>query len=64
MKTVKEAIEQFGDEWWYEIINENGQMVQDGRIEDMGEYLEEMVDQVKFINYGDIESQIIKLYLA
>lgn len=64
MKTVKEAIEQFGDEWWYEIINENGQMVQDGRIEDMGEYMEEMVDQVKFINYGDIESQIIKLYLA
>lgn len=64
MKTVKEAIKQFGDEWWYEIINENGQMVQDGRIEDMGEYMEEMVDQVKFINYGDIESQIIKLYIA
>ena len=64
MKTVKEAIEQFGDEWWYEIINENGQMVQEGRIEDMGEYMEEMVDQVKFINYGDIESQIIKLYIA
>lgn len=64
MKTVKEAIEQFGDEWWYEIINENGQMVQDGRIEDMGEYMEERVDQVKFINYGDIESQIIKLCLA
>ncbi len=64
MKTVKDAIEQFGDEWWYEIINENGQMVQDGRIEDMGEYMEEMVDQVKFIDYGDIESQIIKLYIA
>lgn len=64
MKTVKEAIEQFGDEWWYEIINENGQMVQEGRIEDMGEYMEEMVDQVKFINFGDIESQIIKLYIA
>lgn len=64
MKTVKEAIEQFGDEWWYEIINENGQMVQDGRIEDMGEYMEEVVDQVKFINFGDIESQIIKLYIA
>lgn len=64
MKTVKEAIKQFGDEWWYEIINENGQMVQDGRIEDMGEYMEEMVDQVKFINFGDIESQIIKLYIA
>lgn len=64
MKTVKEAIKQFGDEWWYEIINENGQMVQDGRIEDMGEYMEETVDQVKFINYGDIESQIIKLYIA
>ena len=64
MKTVKEAIKQFGDEWWYEIINENGQMVQEGRIEDMGEYMEEMVDQVKFINYGDIECQIIKLYIA
>ena len=64
MKTVKEAIEQFGDEWWYEIINENGQMVQDGRIEDMGEYMEELVNQVKFIDYGDIESQIIKLYIA
>nr|DAW81786.1 MAG TPA: hypothetical protein [Caudoviricetes sp.] len=64
MKTVKEAIKQFGDEWWYEIINENGQMVQEGRIEDMGEYMEEMVDQVKFINFGDIESQIIKLYIA
>ncbi|ADT64036.1 hypothetical protein [Streptococcus phage Dp-1] len=64
MKTVKEAIKQFGDEWWYEIINENGQMIQDGRIEDMGEYMEETVDQVKFINYGDIESQIIKLYIA
>lgn len=64
MKTVKEAIKQFGDEWWYEIINENGQMVQEGRIEDMGEYMEEMVDQVKFIHFGDIESQIIKLYIA
>lgn len=64
MKTVREAIKQFGDEWWYEIINENGQMVQDGRIEDMDEYMEEMVDQVKFINYGDIESQIIQLYIA
>lgn len=64
MKTVKEAIKQFGDEWWYEIINENGQMAQEGRIEDMGEYMEEMVDQVKFINFGDIESQIIKLYIA
>ena len=64
MKTVKEAIKQFGDEWWYEIINENGQMVQEGRIEDLGEYMEEMVDQVKFINFGDIESQIIKLYIA
>lgn len=64
MKTVKEAIKQFGDEWWYEIINENGQMVQEGRIEDMGEYMEEMVDQVKFINFGDIESQIIELYIA
>ena len=64
MKTVKEAIKQFGDEWWYEIINENGQMVQDGRIEDMGKYMDEVVDQVKFIDYGDIESQIIKLYIA
>lgn len=63
MKTVKQAIKQFGDEWWYEIIKD-GQMVQDGRIEDMGEYMEELVDQVKFIDYGDIESQIIKLYIA
>ena len=30
----------------------------------MGEYMEEMVDQVKFINFRDIESQIIKLYIA
>lgn len=63
MKTVKQAIKQFGDEWWYEIIKD-GQKVQDGRIEDMGEYMEELVDQVKFIDYGDIESQIIKLFIA
>lgn len=63
MKTVRQAIKQFGDEWWYEIIKD-GQMVRDGRIEDMGEYMEELVDQVKFIDYGDIESQIIKLFIA
>ena len=30
----------------------------------MGPYMDKMVDQVKFINFGDIECQIIKLYLA
>ena len=64
MKTVQEAIKQFGDEWWYEIINTEGELLQEGRIEDMGDYMDEVVEEVKFIDYGNIESQIIKLFVA
>nr|DAV68726.1 MAG TPA: hypothetical protein [Caudoviricetes sp.] len=64
MKTVQQTIKQFGDEWWYEIIDTDNKLLNEGRIEDMGPYMDKMVDQVKFINFGDIECQIIKLYLA
>lgn len=63
MKTVQQSIKQFGDEWWYEIINAEGQLLQEGRIEDMGEYMSKVVTEVKFIDYGNIESQIIKLFI-
>ena len=61
--TVKDAIEQFGDEWYYQIFNSYNTLIIEGRIEDLGAYMDKVVEEVHFTNYGDIESQLIKLYI-
>lgn len=61
--TVKDAIEQFGDEWYYQIFNKYNTLITEGRIEDLGAYMDKVVEEVRFTNYGDIESQLIKLYI-
>lgn len=64
MKTVKDAIEQFGDEWYYQIYNRYSLLYKEGRIEDLEGYMGNVVEEVRFTNFGDIEYQIIKLYIA
>lgn len=61
--TVKDAIEQFGDEWYYQIFNSYNTLIIEGRIEDLGAYMDKVVEEVRFTNYGDIECQLIKLYI-
>lgn len=61
--TVKDAIKQFGDEWYYQIFNRYNTLIIEGRIEDLGAYMDKVVEEVRFTNYGDIESQLIKLYI-
>ena len=61
--TVKVAIEQFGDEWYYQIFNNYNTLIIEGRIEDLGAYMDKVVEEVRFTNYGDIECQLIKLYI-
>ena len=61
--TVKAAIEQFGDEWYYQIFNNYNTLIIEGRIEDLGAYMDKVVQEVRFTNYGDIECQLIKLYI-
>lgn len=61
--TVKAAIEQFGDEWYYQIFNNYNTLIIEGRIEDLGAYMNKVVEEVRFTNYGDIECQLIKLYI-
>lgn len=61
--TVKDAIEQFGDEWYYQIFNSYNTLITEGRIEDLGAYMDKVVEEVRFTNYGDIECQLIKLYI-
>lgn len=61
--TVKDAIEQFGDEWYYQIFNRYNTLIIEGRIEDLGAYMDKVVEEVRFTNYGDIECQLIKLYI-
>lgn len=61
--TVKDAIEQFGDEWYYQIFNNYNTLIIEGRIEDLGAYMDKVVEEVRFTNYGDIECQLIKLYI-
>lgn len=61
--TVNDAIKQFGDEWYYQIYNRYNMLFQEGRIEDLGDYMDKVVEEVQFTNYGDIESQLIKLYI-
>ena len=61
--TVKAAIEQFGDEWYYQIFNNYNTLIIEGRIEDLGAYMNKVVEEVQFTNYGDIECQLIKLYI-
>ena len=61
--TVKDAIKQFGDEWYYQIFNKYNTLIIEGRIEDLGAYMDKVVEEVRFTNYGDIESQLIKLYI-
>lgn len=61
--TVKDAIEQFGDEWYYQIFNSFNTLIIEGRIEDLGAYMDKVVEEVRFTNYGDIECQLIKLYI-
>ena len=60
---VKDAIEQFGDEWYYQIFNNYNTLIIEGRIEDLGAYMDKVVEEVRFTNYGDIECQLIKLYI-
>lgn len=55
MKTVKDAIEQFGDEWYYQIYNRHGLLYKEGRIEDLEGYMGNVVEEVRFTNFGDIE---------
>lgn len=61
--TVKDAIKQFGDEWYYQIFNGYNTLIIEGRIEDLGAYMDKVVEEVRFTNYGDIECQLIKLYI-
>lgn len=61
--TVKVAIKQFGDEWYYQIFNNYNTLITEGRIEDLGAYMDKVVEEVRFTNYGDIECQLIKLYI-
>lgn len=61
--TVKDAIEQFGDEWYYQIFSRYGLLYKEGRIEDLEGYMGNVVEEVRFTNYGDIECQLIKLYI-
>ena len=61
--TVKDAIKQFGDEWYYQIFNKYNTLIIEGRIEDLGAYMDKVVEEVRFTNYGDIECQLIKLYI-
>lgn len=61
--TVKDAIKQFGDEWYYQIFNRYGLLYKEGRIEDLEGYMGNVVEEVRFTNYGDIECQLIKLYI-
>lgn len=61
--TVKDAIKQFGDEWYYQIFNSYNTLIIEGRIEDLGGYMDKVVEEVHFTNYGDIECQLIKLYI-
>ena len=61
--TVKAAIEQFGDEWYYQIFNNYNTLITEGRIEDLEAYMDKVVEEVRFTNYGDIECQLIKLYI-
>ena len=61
--TVKDAIQQFGDEWYYQIFNNYNTLIIEGRIEDLGAYMDKVVEEVRFTNYGDIECQLIKLYI-
>ena len=61
--TVKAAIAQFGDEWYYQIFNKYNTLIIEGRIEDLGAYMDKVVEEVRFTNYGDIECQLIKLYI-
>ena len=61
--TVKAAIAQFGDEWYYQIFNNYNTLITEGRIEDLGAYMDKVVEEVRFTNYGDIECQLIKLYI-
>lgn len=61
--TVKAAIDQFGDEWYYQIFNNYNTLIIEGRIEDLGAYMDKVVEEVRFTNYGDIECQLIKLYI-
>lgn len=63
MKTVKEAIKQFGDEGYYQIYNRYGLLYKEGRIEDLEGYMGNVVEEVRFTNFGDIECQLIKLYI-
>lgn len=61
--TVKDAIRQFGDEWYYQIFGSYNTLITEGRIEDLGAYMDKVVEEVRFTNYGDIECQLIKLYI-
>ena len=61
--TVKAAIEQFGNQGYYQIFNSYNTLIQEGHSKDLGAYMNKVVEEVRFTNFGDIESQLIKLYI-
>ena len=62
MKTVNQAIAQFGEEWSYEVYKD-GRMVEAGYGFDLSEMLGVKVAKVEIENFGDEDAQIIKLYV-
>ena len=63
MKTVNQTIEYFGEEYTYEIY-ENGEMVEEGYGWDLDFWFMYSVTTVEIENWGDENSQIIKLYIS
>ena len=62
MKTVDQTIEYFGEEYTYEIY-ENGKMIEEGYGWEMGFWFGYSVTTVKIEDWGDENTQIIKLYI-
>ena len=62
MKTVDQTIEYFGEEYTYEIY-ENGKMIEEGYGWDLGFWFGYSVTTVKIEDWGDENTQIIKLYI-
>ena len=63
MKTVNQAIAQFGEEWSYEVV-ENGLIIEEGYGFDLSEMFGVKVAKVEIENFGDIDTQIIRLHVA
>ena len=62
MKTVNQTIEYFGEEYTYEIY-EDDVMVEEGYGWDLDFWFAYTVKTVTIENFGDEDAQIIKLYV-